>query len=226
MKSIRIALHLLFVVAAALAACAPGSAETPGTYRAAIEALPCRYDEKVEPTVALSQSIAKPTAWRAISVRESYQNGWWRIETALTRAHKYVWITSEHCAAHVAAVSLTGQQRAFVVALGPGTSTNLDERDAFIAGTLPFPGVASVDLVSPQTNTQPEMALRQARIEGRDFYIENVPPGNYAVKVTLVNGGVAYFPAITVDRRHPFKPFALIMNISDDQLRTAIRALP
>jgi hypothetical protein len=156
-----------------------------------------------------------PSASRhGIAAHETYSNGVWNVSLVIPLDHQYIWLSTAHCNAHIASVAISPrEERNYAVALAPGASTDLDERDALVMGTLPFAGVASVDLVS-LSNVEGEVQKRHAVLNGKHYYIENVPAGTYTVKVTLVNGGYVYLPATTFSKSHPFAPFALTVNVS------------
>lgn len=195
-----------------------GAAQSTKEYRATIRVIGCARDAGQRPRVWASSTIVPPSGRTELESTSGIGDAgiWVTVVSVPVLQHRYIWINTPHCAAHVAAVSL-GRSRDFIVALQEGGGGNIDERDAYIAGRLPFPGVTSVDLVSPATAAEPERLLRHAVIDDEVFYIENVPAGKYAVKVTLANGSAACFPLTTFDRAHPSYPFHRILRINAKQ---------
>lgn len=208
---------VVFLACGVLAATPQGDSQ----YTAVVHALPCRVDYAVAPRPMISNTIVSADKRRLISpILERFGSGSWQITLRLSGRHQYLWLTTAHCEAHAPLMSLSGYTRNFAVVLQEGRSTSIDEGDRVIAGHLPFAGVESVDVVS--LGPEGEKEIRHGIIDGAEYYIENVPPGDFSLRVRLLGTtSAAYYPIVTYRTSGSNASFQLVKDFSVADLARA-----
>lgn len=204
MKTVVGSLILVLIVGQATA-----NAQTPDTYTATVYVLNiCRSQSS--PVVATTASLFDARKLRiAFAAPAELSRSVWKYSLSLPRRHTYVWFDAGVCQAKVLAVSLDGTPRTYVALLRRGPATALDEWPTYLLGRLPFEGIYSVDLLDPQSGG----VRATATIVGESYYLEDLTPGTYLLRVQPAPDRMYAFFLVRIPFRYG-RESAVVMDIS------------
>ena len=212
----------LFLAAAGLANTAQSD-----TYTATINLLDvCQRDAREQPQIVATADLFTPRYKRNAVVKADRVSkaGWgWIITLTLPVHHEYVWFDTTHCETMIPSMAVEPSPRTYAAILLPGGAPiSLDQRDAHVAGTLPFSGVYSVDIVSPDNDLH---VLAHGHVVGRSFYFENVPNAVGRLRIQFQDYSVPLQTRFAMyDTTNRAAPFSLILHVTQQDVRKALES--
>lgn len=209
-------LRSLALLFAALTMEVSGTLASSFTYHASVRVLNyCR--SATAPTVWISRRLtASARARFAGRIVVQSMPGGWTYDLRVPREYTYLWFETARCASLVRSISIDGSPRSYVTLLErDGGDTAVGPRDSYMLGTLPFPGVASVELVDPTT----WHVVREATVVGSTYYIAYPPAGKLVLRVQpSLDVVFALFPVTIAYAPSDKWPDRFVLNISFEAL--------
>jgi hypothetical protein len=168
-------------LACALTAQAPAVGPSLGA-SAVVEAIACSVDRGQAPIVSTSSATEFPAMKyerRDASVASDSPD-FYRISFSIPEGNYFLKVQTKHCRATVQAGFVAGRSRVVTVALARSIARMFWLENS-VAGGMPLRPVA-VLLVSPDGKK------RNVDVQGNEYYVERVTPGQYIMRVQFHDG--------------------------------------